>query len=122
MNPRNDILIYSFILIICGFIIGFAVGFGIVPKHDFEAVAREVAWSHQYNDTFKCGEFTDVLIDELKARGYSAKISYGYANLTNSNLTRSVGFHAWTTLEINIESTTGDIISAEDFKRYYNIS
>ncbi len=119
MEMNDDIIFLGLVvlLIVGGFIIGFIVAFEFVDKYPFETIARKVANSYTYNDTFKCSEFTNALIKELKTHGYNAKASYGWANLTNET-----GYHAWTTLEIHIESITGRVISPKEFKNHYNLT
>lgn len=80
------------------------------PHHDFEVVAWDVAGSHEYSeDEFNCEDFSASLAEKLAALGYGARLVHGYYKGEP---------HTWVVAEIPIESTSGNIITSQQYADY----
>ncbi|MFH1236900.1 MAG: transglutaminase domain-containing protein [Candidatus Aenigmatarchaeota archaeon] len=80
------------------------------PQHDFEMSAWEVARSGVYDeDGFNCLDFSGLLVEKLENMGYNARIAHGYYNGEP---------HAWVVAEIPIESTSGRLITPQQYAGY----
>lgn len=92
--------------------------------YPFEIIASEVADAHEYDlHTYNCLDYTTDLVETLTAKGYVAvpwvsrvDCESGLFNKTTCNNTN--GYHAYTRLDIFIESTTGEIIPLEEYEAY----
>ncbi len=80
------------------------------PHHDFEVVAWDVAKAHDYSENeFNCEDFSASLAERLGGLGYSARLVHGYYKGEP---------HTWVVAEIPIESTSGNIITPQQYADY----
>jgi hypothetical protein len=79
------------------------------PLHDFETAAWSIARSHEYSDQFNCENFSSILNSKIAEMGYSSRIARGSYKGEP---------HTWVVLEIPIESTSGNLITPEQYKNY----
>lgn len=78
---------------------------------DYEVIASDVSSAHKYNSkTYNCVNFSNDLIKALEDAGYMAWRIEGYYGVTG---------HAWVMMGLPIEATTGEVISPEEYKKYY---
>lgn len=87
----------------------------------FQQIAEDVANSHEYSDDYNCVDFTRDLVKALKEAGYEAEKVVGYARWCDPNKNSNDCLHAWTKVTVYIESTTGKVLTPEEYEENYNI-
>ncbi len=86
------------------------------PLYEWEIIAKNVSESHNYtlrgSNRFNCADFTRELVDRLRAYNYSAFSVCGLYGSTPKS------YHAWTIIELPIESISGQVLEPDIYKNY----
>ena len=87
----------------------------------FQTIAEDFAASHEYTEDYVCANFTHDLVRILRAVGYDAYYIKGYALWCNPEEDPIYHCrHDWTRVCVNIESTTGEILDPDYYRKNYD--
>jgi hypothetical protein len=84
---------------------------------EVEQIAQEIVSDYEYNNTFRCYQFSKELQKRLKDIGYQSRIVLGYHY--DSPEKENGEYHAWLEVLMPIESTSGFAVTMENYHKYY---